>query len=368
MSHRNTPDQDLRALKLPEIWPDRSQSWPGRRQELFALLSEHVYGRLPSEHGPLETRVLSEDARAFAGKAVQQTVELAVELPGGRFAFPVQSIVPYTGRPAAGFPFFVHIAFRPDVPDKYLPAEEIVDAGFALLNFCYQDIAPDRDDQFAEGLPALYPAWMERPDRWGKIAMWAWAASRVLDFAGLEAARGAPLDMRRAAGVGHSRLGKTALWAGANDPRFSLVVSNASGCAGAALERGKSGEDVAASTNRFGYWFGPQYTRFAGRPEDMPFDQHFLLASCAPRAVYVASAAEDAWADPDAEFLSAWAAGSVYPALGQAGLVTDNRWPEADCILHQGRVAYHRRPGCHYLSRTDWQRFMAYANKLAGRP
>jgi hypothetical protein len=162
MSRRNTPDQDLRALKLPEIWPDRSQGWPGRRQELVALLSEHVYGRMPSGHGPLETRVLSEDARAFAGKAVQQTVELAVELPGGRFSFPVQSIVPYAGRPAAGFPFFVHIAFRPDVPDKYLPAEEIVDAGFALLNFCYQDIAPDRDDQFAAGLPALYPAWMER--------------------------------------------------------------------------------------------------------------------------------------------------------------------------------------------------------------
>ena len=364
MSRPNTPGQALQALKLPEIWPDRSQSWASRRQELVALLSQHVYGRMPLEHGPLEVKILAEDARAFAGKAVQQTVELAVELPGAR---PIQSIVPYSGRPAAGFPFFVHIAFRPDVPDKYLPAEEIVDSGYALLNFCYQDIAPDHDDLFVSGLPALYPAWLEQPDRWGKIAMWAWAASRVLDFAGLEAARGAQFDVNRAAVVGHSRLGKTDLWAGANDPRFSLVISNDSGCAGAALERYKTGEDVAAITNRFGYWFGPDYVRYANQPEAMPFDQHFLLAACAPRAVYVASAAEDAWADPDAEFLSAWAAGSVYPALGYAGLVTENRWPDADCSLHQGRVAYHRRPGCHYLSRTDWQRFMTYANQLAGR-
>lgn len=373
MSGFNMLNEMLLQRNLPELWPDAPASptaadWEQRRLAIVDILSRHVYGRMPGRPVAVRATVLAEDRHAFAGKAVQRTVELTMELPNGRFSFPIQYILPKTRLSAdpadrTGFPFFVHIAFRPDVPDKYLPAEEIIDEGFALLNFCYQDITPDQDDQFATGLPAYFPQLPEQPDRWGKIALWAWAASRVLDYASQAAGDGAPLDLQRAAVIGHSRLGKTALWAGASDARFQFVISNDSGCAGAALERGKSGEDVKAITDRFPYWFCPAYRQYANAPDSMPFDQHFLLAASAPRHVYVASAAEDTWADPDAEFLAACAASKVFQRLGLHGLLTD-RLPDDNCLLAEGQIAYHRRPGTHYLSRTDWQRFMDYIRRV----
>ncbi|MDW7656877.1 MAG: acetylxylan esterase [Bacillota bacterium] len=373
MSGYNLLNEMLLQRNLPELWPDAptfptAADWERRRQAIVDILSRHVYGRMPGHPAEVSAKVLSEDRHAFAGKAVQQTIELTMDLPNGRFSFPLQYLLPIKPRSAdpadwSGFPFFVHIAFRPDVPDKYLPAEEIIDEGFALFNFCYQDITPDQDDQFVAGLPASFPLLQDQPDRWGKIAMWAWAASRVMDYANQAVLAGAPLDLQKAAVIGHSRLGKTALWAGANDTRFQFVISNDSGCAGAALERGKSGEDVKAITDRFPYWFCPAYLQYANAPDSMPFDQHFLLAASAPRHVYVASAAEDAWADPDAEFLSAFAAGAVYRQLGLLGLLTD-RLPDDNCRLTEGHIAYHRRPGTHYLSRMDWQRFMDYISRM----
>ncbi len=363
----------LLQRNLPELWPDAPASptaadWEQRRQAIVDILSRHVYGRMPGQPAAARATVLAEDRHAFAGKAVQRTIELTMDLPNGRFSFPLQYLLPKKPQTTdsadwSGFPFFVHIAFRPDVPDKYLPAEEIIDEGFALFNFCYQDITPDQDDPFATGLPACFPKLQDQPDRWGKIALWAWAASRVLDYANQAVLDGAPLDLQKAAVIGHSRLGKTALWTGANDTRFQFVISNDSGCAGAALERGKSGEDVKAITERFPYWFSPAYQQYANAPDSMPFDQHFLLAASAPRHVYVASAAEDTWADPDAEFLSAYAAGAVYRLLGLPGLLTD-RLPDDNCLLTESRIAYHRRPGTHYLSRMDWQRFMDYIRRM----
>lgn len=373
MSGYNLLNEMLLQRNLPELWPDAPASptaadWEQRRQAIVDILSRHVYGRMPTHPPEVRAKVLSEERHAFAGKAIQQTVELTMDLPNGRFSFPLQYLLPKKQQSAdhsdsSGFPFFVHIAFRPDVPDKYLPAEEIIDEGFALFNFCYQDIAPDRDDQFATGLPASLLQLPDQPDHWGKITLWAWAASRVMDYASQAVLAGAPLDLQKAAVIGHSRLGKTALWTGANDTRFQYVISNDSGCAGAALERGKSGEDVKAITERFPYWFCPAYRQYANAPGSMPFDQHFLLAASAPRHVYVASAAEDAWADPDAEFLSAYAAGAVYRKLGMPGLMTD-RLPDDNCLLTEGHIAYHRRPGTHYLSRLDWQRFMDYMSRI----
>lgn len=374
MSDDNRLNADLAERQLPELWPNApatpdETAWTSRRRELLACLSRYVYGRIPEDPVDVKAEVLAQDERFCAGKAVLQTIKLSMELPEGCFSFPVQIILPHKPRTAgttadwSGFPFFVHLAFRPDVPDKYLPAEELVDEGFALFNICYQDIVPDQNDQFQTGLPVFFPFQHDQPDRWGKISMWSWAASRVLDYALQEAKRGLPLDPDRAAVIGHSRLGKTALWAGANDPRFNYVISNDSGCSGAALTRGKSGEDVEAITRVFPHWFCPAYRQFAGKPGDMPFDQHFLLAASAPRHVYVASAAGDSWADPDAEFLSAFAASEIYQRLGITGLVTPDRRPADDCLLTEGTLAYHRRPGLHYLSRTDWQRFMAYVRR-----
>ncbi len=353
--------QELAQKNLPALWPQKEQSWAQRRQEILRILTSHIYGRSPLPVLP-STRLLA-DERVLAGKAWQKRFALSLDLPLGRFTFPVTCLVPSRPAPAGGWPFFIHLAFRPEVPDRYLPAEEIIDNGFAVFNLYYQDISPDRQDDFAVGLPTFFPVDLAKPASWGKVAMWAWAASRVLDFALAQQAAGLPLDLARAAVVGHSRLGKTALWAGAQDERFQYVISNDSGCSGAALTRGKTGEDITAITSRFPYWFCPTYRAYADREDELPFDQHFLIAASAPRRVYIASAAEDSWADPQAEFLAALAASEVYQRIGLSGLVTPDSWPSDDCIRADGELAYQRRPGSHFFSRTDWQRFMAYVGK-----
>ena len=351
-------NEALLARDLPQIWPDmpanpEPMAWEERRQAILKLLAREMFGVSPPPPQSVDARIVEDNQQAYAGKASQQKIELSMDLPGGRFSFPVNLIRPKSNHK---LPLFVHIAFRPDIPHLFLPAEEIVDHGFALLNIWYEDIAPDCEDQFTSGLPAFFPDWLQRPDRWGKIAMWAWAASRAMDYV----MTCPDIDPDRVAVSGHSRLGKTALWAGANDQRFKLVISNDSGCSGAALARGGSGESVRAITERFPYWFTEAYKKYADAESMMPFDQHFLLAAAAPRKLYVASAAGDSWADPDSEFLSAWITGKLYQKLGLPGLICADAWPADDIILQQGNIAYHRRPGLHYVTRTDWQRFMAF--------
>ena len=251
--------------------------------------------------------------------------------------------------------------FSPDVPDKYLPAEEIVDNGFAVLSVCYQDVTTD-DGDFANGLAALVTPedaqgdlTKRAPSAPGKIAMWAWANMRVLDYAATKNM----LDMNNAAVIGHSRLGKTALLTGALDERFRFVIANNSGCSGDALSRGNKGEQIAdiVSQNRFHYWFCKNFFKYA-ECGYAPFDQHQLLAALAPRNVLIGAANEDAWADPVSQYLSAVAASPAWKAFGKEGLVSPDRLPEVGDIFNNGRISYHLRAGTHYLSRHDWKIYL----------
>jgi hypothetical protein len=191
--------------------------------------------------------------------------------------------------------------------------------------------------------------------------MWSWACSRCLDYAAQ--ALSDKLDLNRAFVTGHSRLGKTALVTGMLDTRFACALSNDSGCSGAALARGTIGETVEQITTRFPFWFSPAYTKYNGRENTMPFDQNFLIAAQAPRPVHIASAEEDTWADPASEFLSGYAASSVYEKLGLNGLCTPDRLPQVDDVYPAGCIGYQMRPGLHYLSRQDWQRACAFLDQ-----
>jgi len=347
----------IKQLKLPEIWDEKEKSWEERRKEIVDILCEEEYGFMPKMHDNLTWEEVSEEKNFCAGKVTLKKIMLTAYFGDESFSFPVYSSIPNKdGR----HPFFVHINFSDNVPDRYLPVEEICDRGYAVLSFFYNDVAldekkyPNRSEDKLKDI--LFKGVDKKSNHCGKIHMWAWAASRVMDYAQSLGC----LNFEKAIIVGHSRLGKTALLAGALDERFSCAISNDSGCSGAAITRNKVGERVSNITEHFSYWFCDNYKKYIENEDKMPFDQHFLIAAMAPRKVYVASAKEDDWADPKSEFLACFAASEVYEKLGFKGLVTDDRFPEVGEWLHDGNIGYHIRSGKHYLSREDWNRFMDY--------
>jgi len=329
--------------KLPKLLP---------REQMIRLLEEQVYGQLPPQPDAIRFEVSKGVIPHFcAGKATCDKVVAVCSIGGRDFSFPFYATLPTDGEK---HPFFVHINFRDSVPDRYQPTEELIDNGFAVLSFGYQDVTCD-DGDFTNGLAGvLFPDGKRSdPAAPGKIAMWAWAAQRVLDYAETLTDH---LDSNRAIVCGHSRLGKTALLAAATDPRFSFAYSNDSGCAGAAISRGKQGETVRAICERFPYWFCENYRQYIDREDRMPFDQHFLVASIAPRNVLIGSASEDLWADPVSEQLCCFAASPAF----KKGVVCPDRKAEIGEEFFAGDIGYHLRKGLHYFSREDWLKLIQF--------
>lgn len=277
-----------------------------------------------------QTDQISCDEGFCAGKAIRYDCRILTEGKAGSFDFPYILVVPKQERKAQ---IVVTPCFSADVPNKYLPIEEITDEGFGVAAFDYQSITSDSND-FTTGVSSLFHWDDSRP---GKIAMWAWACSKVLDSLW----ENEVVDHDQIAVAGHSRLGKTAILAGAIDSRFSFVFSNDSGCGGAAMFKGKTGEKIADITNTFPYWFSLPWQEFSGKEESLPFDQDEILSLMADRNLYVASARDDAWADPDAEYRSIM---KVSPQFNK----------------HGGHVGYHLRNGSHYFSREDWVLFLHF--------
>ena len=333
----------LRELNLPE---------QKSREEMLSVMQENVYGTLPPKPDRVRFEVKEYNPDFCAGKASHSRVEADCTLGTREFSFPFQAVLPTDGEK---HPFFIHINFRPDNPDRYQPTEELVDNGFAVLSFDYNDVTKD-DGDFTHGLAGvLYPDGKRKPADPGKIAMWAWAAMRVMDYA---ESLSDVLDLKRATVCGHSRLGKTALLAAALDTRFAFAYSNESGCSGAAVTRGKQGERVRNICTMFPYWFCENYRQYMDREAEMPFDQHYLVASIAPRKVLVGSAKEDLWADPEAEQLCCMAASSAFPK----GFVGPDRAAQPGEMFFDGDIGYHLRSGTHFYSREDWNRLIRFVN------
>jgi (4-O-methyl)-D-glucuronate---lignin esterase len=323
-----------------------------RRPELLRLFETHVYGRTPAGGPKPRFQVTKTDPSALGGRATRKDVAITFGDGAAARRLDLLVYVPHTRAPA---PAFLGLNFQRNDEVKW-PVETIVDRGYGVASAFYGDLFPDRADGAAESVLALFPT--ERgPDAWNALGVWAWALSRALDYLETDPA----VDAKRVALLGHSRLGKAALWAGAQDPRFAIVISNESGCGGAALSKRIYGETVAAITKRFPHWFCANFSRYADHEAELPVDQHELLALIAPRPLYVASAVEDRWADPKGEFLAALAADPVYRLLGTGGLPA-RAMPSVDQPV-QGQVAYHVRSGGHDLTDYDWRQYLAFADR-----
>ncbi len=344
-----------------------------RRPELLDCFQQHVFGRTPiGRPAGLRFESAEPDRIMMEGKALRKRINIIFQGPGGTGTIHMVAFIPKQQKPA---PAFLLICNRPPEknidPDRrerspFWPAEEIVGRGYAAIAFWNGDVAPDQPNMHHTGAHGIFqPDVRQRQaDSWGTLAAWAWGASRIMDWIESEPL----LDAKHVAVIGHSRGGKTALWCGANDPRFALTISNDSGCGGAKLHRMNlpQSESIAIITERLGYWFCDTFKRYANNENALPVDQHQLLALMAPRLLYVASARGDAWAGPEGEFASCVLASPAWELYGKRGLES-TQFPALDTPYLKGSIGYHIRTGKHDLTLYDWTCYMDFTDRHGWR-
>ncbi len=370
-----------------------------RRPELLELFAREVYGRTPAGRPEkMHWAVTSVDRAALGGKAVRKEITIwFTEKKDG----PKIHLLIYQPAGAAGahapWPAFLGLNYygnpcvnpdpgitpssswmRPTAEFKIVNnrategtrgthasrwnVETVIARGYATATMYYGDLCEDRNEGLNRDVAALFGTGAvedRKPDAWGAIGIWAWGLSRALDYL----ASDPEIDGKRVAVHGHSRWGKAALWAGAQDERFAFVISNNSGCGGAALSMRNFGEDVATINRSFPFWFSRNFRAYNGREATLPVDQHALIALIAPRPVHVASAEDDSWADPRGEFLAAKHAEPVYALFGKKGLGVADQPPVNQPVLGDA-IAYHLRTGKHDINAYDWARYLDFADKV----
>ena len=373
---------------------DDAERWTNERAaEIKDLFSHYMYGFMPPPVN-ITTTVRHLDANYMDGQAIKKQVTITFGpegTPGMHLLVVIPKNTPDPSPVILGPNFHGNHTVLPDediplseywVPERgegvennrATPAsrgtssmrwdiEAAIGRGYAVATFYHGDLDPDKDD-FSDGVHSYIPldGETQRTEHsWGSLAAWAWGIHRAVDYLSYDP----DIDPARIAVMGHSRNGKAALWAGATDARIALIISNQSGCGGAALSSRKKGETVKAINDRFPHWFNMAFRSFNDNEERLPMDQHMLISLLAPRPVLVASAEDDAWADPEGEFLALKGAEPVYKLLGYSGLNNESMPPTNQLV--GDLLGYHIRPGGHGVGPQDWALFLDFADMHFGR-
>lgn len=385
----------MQTRNVPQLFLN-DEKWDKKyKQEILHLFAEEVYGHTPKAGYSVSWKITKEET--FKDLGTKKVVDIYIDAPKGRHSFPLFLFVPKAATKENPAPVMLSICITPrepysqtmpkenvlkdlkkvlgnraetlpkssempkpkscdlenDTNEDNWPVEDLLRRGYAAAAFYVEDLEPDKETGFKEGIIRYFDDMEKRePNRWGAIAAWAFGASRAIDYLVTDSL----LDNNKISVVGHSRGGKTALWCTANDQRVYSCYANNSGCTGAALSRGKKGEDIFSINTIFPYWFTENYKNYNNREEALPIDQHMLLALIAPRPLYLASASEDLWADPESEFDSAVLASEAYEHLGLQGLDRKNPLEPGE-HTHKGYIGYHVRQGSHAITREDWMLF-----------
>jgi hypothetical protein len=400
----NEDEAKVPSYELPDVLNaadgkrvETAAQWQAtRRAEVMRLLEQQMFGQAPALPKAVRSEISLPPADAVGGLATRHQVTL---LLSDQADGPFMDILIYLPKAASGpVPLFWGLNFQgnhtveadPAIPlsrslqrvagpqasklpkataetrgaqSRRYPLEIPLRAGFGVATCCYHDLDPDFDDGFRNGVHALFPE-PRTAASWGSIATWAWGMRVGLEYFLTQK----EIDGGKIIAMGHSRLGKTALWAGASDERFALVISNDSGCGGAALSKRCFGETVGRINTSFPHWFCRNFHQYNNNEAALPWDQHWLIAAIAPRPVLIHSATEDAWADPKGEFLSGVHAGPVYSLFGKRGLETATQPPAGQPVGES--IGYFLRPGVHDVTAADWESYVAFARKhlLADHP
>ena len=394
----NYDESKIPAFTLPEVLADSSgrkittlRAWEKHRPELLKLFENHMYGKIPPRPDKVLYELLSEKQNDLNGLALRREVRLHFEMKNGRKHYmdvlmyipqkrkgkvPVFAGLIVTGNHSVSKDKFIRITglnYKPTTDYRKraetlrgcyvrrFPLEQIMKRGYAVAFAAYHDTFPDRSNGWDLSIYRLFSN-EKRPADGSAISAWAWGKSRILDY--LETVP--EINAEKAAVIGHSRLGKAALWAGVCDERFKLVCVNNSGCGGTAPSRRLYGETLYSMFNyhKIGnYWFVESLKEKALTPEKLPFDQHQLVSLIAPRSVSVHCATLDQWADPKGEYLSLYEAGKVYRLYGKKDILSSPLPPEKGSA--GGRNAsYYLRVGKHDIVLEDWNHYMDMADLL----
>jgi hypothetical protein len=379
--------RDGKKVVSIEQWDNIQRPW------LYHLFEENVYGRFPVNNINFSYSLMGIDSNAMEGKAIrkmvtvyfnenqdpQNSISLLMYLPKnvskpvpvflgmnfyGNHSVTIEKDIPISGKYRIdGKGIVNHRATDSSRGSQahQWQIEEILSHGYGLVTFFCGDAEEDNPEGWKTGIRTTLQNQLKiRPEEWSAIGAWAWALGRAMDY--LEQDKS--VNARKVALIGHSRLGKAALWAAACDKRFSIIISNESGEGGAALSKRWYGETVAIINEKFPHWFCSNYKKYNDNTAALPIDQHMLLSLMAPRPLYVASAMGDQWSDPKGEFLSAVNAGPVYLLFKKEGIGTNEMPPLNQPVGNT--IRYHIRDGQHDVLLYDWKQYLSFADKQWG--